>query len=147
MPKVELPDGTAEWFPDDMPLQEIEAVLQKRFPPEVQELKCEHPKKLPPGKRVRCANAKVIFNEEFGRYAVYDTLDAAIDFADTIQPPPEPRVKQQPWRPEAPVDPAQAAQLIRADVERSIRRHESRERSERLAERRRSRYRNRGTLG
>jgi hypothetical protein len=57
-----------------------------------------------------------------------------------VKPKPAPQ-------PEERISPLAADRAIAADIDRAVRRQESRERNERLAERRRSRYRNRGTLG
>jgi hypothetical protein len=97
MTAVQLPDGTIEHFPDDMPDTEIVAVLRKRFPP-------PRPESLQPGEtHTRPNGASVSFSAVMGRYVAQNcqgrpygfrpTLDAAIDLADTIPPPPEPRVK------------------------------------------------------
>jgi hypothetical protein len=103
-------------------------------------------------------HATVGFDAEFERYAIHDraggfhgfrkTLDEAIDLADAIQQQPPPRVKPKPApQPEERISPLAADRAIAADIDRAVRRQESRERNERLAARRRSRYRNRGTLG
>jgi hypothetical protein len=117
MPDIELPDGSVASFPDDMSNAEIKAALRKQFPP-------PRPTSLAAGEAAQRTHAIVTFNAEFERYAVHDSgggfrgfrksLDAAIDFADRIQPPPPPRVKPKQRRPEAPVDPAQTAQQIAA---------------------------------
>jgi hypothetical protein len=148
---IELPDGSVASFPDDMSDAEIKAVLRKRFPP-------PPPTSLEPGERLPRKNASVVFNEQFGRFVVYDnagrphgfrpTLDAAIDLADTIPPPPPSRVKPKSApKPEKPIEPEVAEAQICADIESDIRRREAQERQERLADYRRRRHRNRGTLG
>jgi hypothetical protein len=148
VPEIELPDGSIAKFPDTMSDAEVKAVLRKRFPP-------PRPAALAPGEReLRPNGAKIVFDEEFEHFAVYDsdgrfhgfrrTLGAAIDLADSIKPPPAPRRQPEEPQPEEPSSPLAAERQIVADVERSICRQESRERSERLAERRQRRYRNRG---
>jgi hypothetical protein len=85
-------------------------------------------------------------NSQGRPYGFRPTLDAAIDLADTIPPPPALRAKPVP-KSEKRIDPEMAEAQIRADIESNIRRRESQERQERLAEYRRRRSRNRGTLG
>jgi hypothetical protein len=152
MTAVQLPDGTIEHFPEDMPDAEIVAILRKRFPP-------PRPKSLQPGEtHTRPNGASVSFSAVMGRYVAQNsqgrpygfrpTLDAAIDLADTIPPSPPSRVKPKSApKPEERIDPEMAEAQIRADVESNIRRREAQERQERLADYRRRRYRNRGTLG
>ena len=146
--KVQLPDGSIADFPDDMPNAEIEAALRERFPP-------PQPTSLKPDERAQRKNACVVYNEEFGRYAVNDnagklcgfrsTLVAAIDFADSILPPPPPRRKPKAEpQPDSPADRLTVDLHFRSEVDRSIRRQESRERRE---ARQPTRRRNRGTLG
>jgi hypothetical protein len=75
-------------------------------------------------------------------------LDAAIDLADAIQPPPPPRVRPKPEpQPEKPLSPLVVERQIEADIERADRNRRSREHSERVAEHRQRRFKNRGTLG
>jgi hypothetical protein len=152
MTAVQLPDQTIEHFPDDMPDTEIVAILRKRFPP-------PRPESLQPGEtHTRPHGALISFSAVMRRYVVQNsqgrpygfrpTLDAAIDLADTIPPPPEPRAKPKTEpKPEERIDPEMAEAQIRADIESNIRQRESQERQERLADYRRRRYRNRGTLG
>jgi hypothetical protein len=152
MPDIRLPDGSIARFPAGTSDAEIAAALRQRFPPPR-----PRPTTLQPGEReLRDNGAEIVFVEEFSRYAVYDvagtlrgfrpTLDEAIDLADSIQPPPPPRVKPKP----APqlqerISPLAAERQIAAEVDRSIRLQESRDRRARVAERRAARYKNRGT--
>jgi hypothetical protein len=149
---VEVSNGELVTFPDDMTDAEITAELRKRFPP-------PRPESLQPGEtHTRPNSASVGFNAVMRRYVVQNsqgrpygfrpTLDAAIDLADTIPPPPPSRVKPKSApKPEKPIDPEVAEAQICADIESDIRRREAQERQGRLADYRRRRYRNRGTLG
>jgi hypothetical protein len=132
MTKVRLPDGSIEIFPDDMSHAAIEAILRKRFPP-------PRPKSLEPGERAWRGNgAEVSFSPVMQRYVVHDaagmprgfrtSLDAAIDLADSILPPPQPRSKPEP-QPVPTRDIGVAAESqIAADIDSHIRQSEGRSR-------------------
>jgi hypothetical protein len=139
MTKVRLPDGSIEIFPDDMSHAVIEAILRKRFPP-------PRPKSLEPGERAWRGNgAEVTFSPVMQRYVVYDaagtargfrtSLDAAIDLADAILPPPQPRTKPEQQPAPKRVDVGVAAEgQIAADIESHIRRSEGQARRHRRFE-------------
>jgi hypothetical protein len=157
MPKVELPDGTIEHFPDDMRLEDIEAVLQARFPPDEPESVCQLPEQLEPGETYRRENGATITHlDEIGRYVVRDargtaqgfrsTFSAAIALAGSIKPSPPPRRK--PAKP----PPRKTEQLMthaawNDEIDRHIRKQGSERRREWFAAQREKRFRNRGTLG
>ncbi len=150
MIEVELSNGEVVNFPDSMTDAEIEADLRKRFPP-------PRPSSLAPGEaHTRPNGASVNLSAMMNRYVVQDsqgkayglrqTLDAAIDLADSIQPPPPPRRKAEP-KPEKPIDPELAEKQIAADVEAHIRRSREQARRAQRFDIIQRRSRNRGTLG
>ena len=149
MKLVELPGGVFAEFPSHMSDAEIEAALAREFAPV--------PESLAPGEVLRRPNGcEITWHPNIARFRILDmlgkpagyreTLAEAARFADGIQPPPPPRKARHEPKPERELDAATAAWQVRADIERSIRQQQSRERFGRLEDHRRGRYRNRGTV-
>jgi hypothetical protein len=151
MIQVRLPNGGIAKFPDGTPREQIKSALMKRFPP-------TRPVTLAPGEKAQRANGYVTLNPEFSRFMVYDnngklhglrpTLDAALDLADSIQPPPPPRrqPKPEPAPEPEPIDPIAAGYRISNDIDRAVRKQEAQNRRDDRRNWQKRRHRNRGTL-
>jgi hypothetical protein len=151
MPDVKLPDGSIARFPAGTAGEDIEAALRQQFPP-------PRPTSIALGEKAQRANGYVTHSAQCDRFMVYDnsgklhglrtSLEAALDLADSIKPPPPPRrqPKTEPEPEPEPLDPIAAGYRIGHEIDRAIRRQEAQNRRDDRRSWQKRRHRNRGTL-
>jgi hypothetical protein len=148
--EIELPTGEVVEFPANVPDSVIVETLAREFA-------AAPPTSLAPGEQhMRPNGATITYCDRIDRYRVTDStgracgyrqdLTGAIDLADALPSPPEPRKTPNAPKPEPRIDPIAADRQFRTNVEEAIRQQASRERFARREEHRRRLGRNRGTL-
>lgn len=131
MIEIRCPDGSVAQFPEGTSDEAIATALRRQFP-------APRPVSLEPGERARRGNGAVVtFNAVMGRYVVEDSqgkpcgfrsaLDAALDFADSMVPPPVKATHKPEPGPKRAV-PAVSDTLIAHDIDSHIRQSEGRAR-------------------